>query len=268
MVIKVEIKGLAGVVKNLSAVQKQVRFATAVALTRTAKDVEKAMIGEFKAKFDAPTPTALRGFRTKTATRENLTAEVLLKDRPLGGKNLNSISQILGHHFSGGGRIKKQLEVILEQNNFISASEYVVPGQAARLDRYGNISRGQIVQILSQIGIKRLGFDSNPTNSARSRRNVAMAGVIFWSYGPNSSRRRLVDPSSGIEYGYQGGAASRLPKGAWIRNGRSVRPILLAVRRPNYRKRFDLNLTADGVVNKKFDGHFNAALAVALRTSR
>lgn len=252
----------------LTGQQKQVKFATAVALTRTAKDVEAATYAEFRRVFDRPTPMTMKSLRTKPAKAQELWARVYVKDRALGGKNPNSAAEIFSHHFTAGQRIRKQLEYVLADNGFITASERVVPGGAAKLDRYGNMSRGQIVQILSQIGVRRAGYDSSPTSSKRSRRNVAQAGQIFWSYGAAAKRRPLVDKASGITYGFAGGAASHLPRGAWVRAGRTVRPLLLVVSGAAYRRRIDFDAIAARVIAQKFDSHFVSAMEMALRTAR
>ncbi len=49
---------------------------------------------------------------------------------------------------------------------------FVVPAEGARLDQYGNMSRGQMIQILSGLGALeyRAGFKGNATQSARSWR--------------------------------------------------------------------------------------------------
>lgn len=248
--------------------RKQIPFATALALTRTAKAAQKQLKDEFKRVFDRPTPYTMNSLWTKTAKPNDLTAMVYMKDKAIGGGQYLSSAELLGHHFGGGPRERKRLEYRLQQNGFIESSEYIVPGQAAKLDRYGNMNRGQIVQVMSQIGIKNMGSDSSPTTSKRSRRNVAKAGVIFWSHGPQANRRALIDKATGISYGWTGGAASRLPKGAWMRNGRSVKPIMLVVKRVSYKKRIDMTAIVQRVADEEFPKQFNAALRRAIETAR
>jgi hypothetical protein len=264
--VKADIKDAVRYLDNVQ--RKQIPFATSVALNETAKDVQAATYDQFRKSFDRPTPIVMKSLRIKYAKKTDLTAMVFMKDKGLGGKNANSMAEILGHEFSGGSRIHKKIEFVLQQWKFISTGEYVVPGAAARMDKYGNMSRGQIVQILSQIGVKQAGYDSNPTGSKRSKRNVAKAGTIFWSRGPEGKRIPLVDKATGIKYGYTGGNASRLAKGAWIRDGRSVHPILLVVKSTRYRKRIDMQRIAQPVIDKKFRIHFVAAIDRAMATAR
>lgn len=144
----------------------------------------------------------------------------------------------------------------------------IVPGAGAKLDRYGNMSRGQLTQILSQIGVRRAGFDSTPTGSRRSRRNVARVGKIFWSYGSGGTKKPLVDKKTGITYGYVGGNQNHLPKGAWVRSGRTVRPLMIAIRSTSYGQRFDLNKLGKDNIDRHFSIEFNKAFDAALKTAR
>lgn len=60
--------------------QRQVPFATAKALTQTAKDVQKAIVEQLPAVFDRPTPFTQRGVGITFATKASLTSRVFLKD--------------------------------------------------------------------------------------------------------------------------------------------------------------------------------------------
>lgn len=269
--IKVSIQGIDKTLAMLAGAQKQVRFATAVALTRTAKRAQVAVADEMKAKFDRPTRTTMKSMWTKPATKANLEAMVYVKDRPLGAKNPYSMAELLKHQFTGGSRIAKQIELVLRRDGFLQAGEFVVPGGAAKLDGNGNMNRGQIVQILSQIGLRTPGYDSTPTKSRRSRRNVSMAGKIFWSMGPSGGGGKpLIDKATGITYGMTGrvGAASHLPKGAWMRDGRGVKPLLIVIKGQRYRKRIDLNRIVKTQVDHHFDAEFTKAFAEAMRSAR
>ncbi len=266
--IKVDIRGLKDAVRFIDQTGKQAQFATSVAITRTAGHVKSALRDEFSAKFDRPTPMVMRSIFIKPARKDDLEAVVWLKTGALGGKNQRSMSQIIGHHFYGGGRENKQIEVVLRQQGFLFPGEMIVPGAGAKLDRYGNMSRGQSTQILSQIGIRGAGYDSTPTGSRRSRRNVARAGKIFWSYGSGVTKKPLVDKKTGIAYGYVGGNPNHLPKGAWVRSGRTVRPLMIAIRSASYGRRFDLNKIGNDAINRHFSIEFNKAFDSALNTAR
>lgn len=223
--------------------RRQIPFATAKALTLTAKKVEKETYQEMQKRFDRPTPMTMRSLRTKPATKRDLTSKVYLKGVELGGKNPNSMFEIIGHQFDGGTRNRKRIEQLFASRGLISSNEYLVPGSSARLDRYGNISRGQLQQIVSQIGISR-DAAQNATKSSRSKFKVKRAGAMFWSRG------------------------DRLPRGVWMRQSMFVKPILMVSRTPHYRQRIDLDRVADGVVRREFQGVFDKTLNEALRSAR
>jgi len=61
-------------------VEKQARFATAVALTQTAKDAQAAVSGALAQIFDAPTPFTQKAIAITPARKESLVAWVFAKD--------------------------------------------------------------------------------------------------------------------------------------------------------------------------------------------
>lgn len=223
--------------------RKQIRFATAVALTKTAKLAQAAVVDELRSRFDRPTPYTLKSLYIKPATKQNLQAMVYLKDQAIGGKNNKSLAEIIGHQFTGGTRIRKRIEAAFTRAGLISANEFLVPGEAAKLDQYGNLSKGQTVQVMSQV---KVGADAlaYKTNSLRSKKNVKAAGAMFWSVG------------------------GKLPRGVWMRDGLGVKPVLLVIQQPQYQRRIDMNKIVQGVVDKKFSSEFKSALDSAIATAR
>ncbi len=227
--------------------RNQVPFATAVALTRTAKRVQTELVEEMKREFDRPTPWTLKSTFLRPATKRNLEAVTGIKDRAYAGNRLSS-AQLLAHQFAGGARQVKALEMWLRRAGYLGTDEFVAPGSGAKLDRYGNMSRGQVQQILSQL---KAGLDSasHASGSARSKRNVKRAGKIFWSRGT--------------------GRTEQLPRGAWQRHGlHLVKPLLIAVKSPSYARRIDLQRLGKQVVRQHAQREFNQALEAALRTAR
>lgn len=268
MNINVSVIGLDQVRKILEGAEKQMKYATMVALTRTAKHTQAMTYDEFRKEFDRPTPTTMRSLFVTPAKKTNMEAKVFMKDREMGGKNIQAMADIIGHHFSGGTRNRKALENLLISFNFMQRGEFIRPGNAAKLDQYGNISRGQIQQIISQLKIVRSGFDNSPTSSKRSRRNVAKTGKIFWSYGREGTKKPLVDKATGIQYGYTVGAGSKLAKGAWVSDGKTVKPLLIVIKSATYRRRFDLQKIAQSAVDIYFKEEFDRAYQQALATAR
>lgn len=222
---------------------KQYRFAVAVALTKTAVDVQKAIYADQRTSFKSPTPYTMKGLFIKGATKDNLQAETAVKDR-LYSKTTRSPAEIIGHQYYGGVRKRKAIEGYATRAGLIGPREYLVPSQYAKLDGYGNMRKGQVAQIMSQL---RIGIDENQyaTKSARSKRNQKKAGSYFWSRG------------------------GHLARGVWLREGRSdVLPVLMAEGAVRYRPLIDIKRIGDAVARQKFSGHLLAAWRTAMATAR
>lgn len=222
--------------------QQQMPFALALTVTRLARRVDGALVQTMAREFDRPTTYTLGNTYATMATKAAPTAEVGMKTEPERKSRIGPAA-VLGHQFSGGARRHKALEGWLTKAGYLSAGEYVAPGSRATLDSYGNMSRGQVQQIMSQLGA---GPDAAQfkTTSARSKKNVKRAGMLFWSRG------------------------GRLPRGVWMRDGRNVRPILMVVRAPSYTQRIDLPALAQGIVDQHKDREYVDALVYALKTAR
>lgn len=200
--------------------RKALPVTIAKTLTFLAKNVEKKTYDAMRANFDRPTPIVMRSLRTKTATVRDQHARVYLKGYEL-TKQAKSIADVLSHEFEGGARIPKQLEKRFRQAGLLGQDEWFAPGLMARMDKYGNMSRGQIQQVISQLGLMVAGSDSAATKSGKSQRSQRRAGYFFWSDGDK------IDLKRGVWQAKSG--------------GRDLNPILIAVRKPNYRALIDMD---------------------------
>lgn len=221
---------------------RQFPFAVALALTRTAQDVQRAVYDEQLREFDRPTPYTQRDLFIKKATKSNLVAEVAVKDR-LYSKTTRSPVDIIGHQYLGGVRKRKAIEVYATRAGLIGEREYLVPSDGARLDAYGNMSRGQVAQIMSQL---RLGIDPYQYAS-KSRRSAAKRkrNGYFWSRGEG------------------------LARGVWLRDGPvDVMPVLMVEGKVTYRSRIDVARIGERVTAEKFRAHMTAAWERAKATAR
>lgn len=223
-------------------VRRQLPFATSKALNETAKLVQSAVQESLAEKLDRPTPFVLKSIFIKYSNKQNLQAVVFLRDHQL-SKNPNSLSEQIQQQFRGGPRIRSRLEGALTRAGLISGNEYVSPGAGAKLDQYGNISRGQVQQLLSQLFAAPLPA-ANRSKSTRSRASVKRAGRIFWSYG------------------------DRLPRGAYIDGPGGLRPLINVISPPRYRKRIDMQVIAERIVKNNFSRIFNLEFEKAIRTAR
>jgi hypothetical protein len=214
--------------------KKHVPFAAALALTRTAQEVRKAEVEEMKRAFDRPTPFTLRSLYLKPATKADLTARIWFKD-------INRPEHYLVAQITGGERPLKRFEQHLQRAGVLPKDQFVVPGAGARLNKYGNMSAGQITQILSATG-------AHPDIHAHSLDER------------NRSRRR----GRKLRAYFVGRPGGRLPLGIWEKRGNRVLPVLIFVRKPHYSKRFRFYEIGRSVAQREFPKQFERALAEAL----
>ena len=254
--MKIEITNNFPEVANaLAQAKKQVPFALALALTKTAqvvKDKERTLMAST---FDRPTPYTLNSLYLRTATKSRLAAEVWLKgDGSLDG---GTARHYVDPTIFGGDRPLKRFEQRLVRTGQMRRTERAVPGEAAQKDAYGNMNRGQLVKILSQLHTAAvLGDYSNASSSKRSKAKRS-AETFFVSQGPGSS----------IE-GKYGDRIQHLARGVWLRKksafGSAVRPVLLFVDGAKYKPILKFFETADATVAGVFSTHFKLAFNQAL----
>lgn len=227
-----------------SKVRKQIPFATSKTLNALAVSAQKEVIGAIKSKFDRPTAFTVNSTYIKYSNKKVLKASVNIKDREL--LKSKPFAETLLHEFAGGTRIRKRLEFWLQRAGYISSNEFVAPGEGAKLDSNGNMSRGEIQKILSQLsaGPDAASFRSG---SARSKAKRALAGY-FWSRG------------------------GKLARGVWARfsfaQGGAVKPILIVISTPRYKQRIDMDAIGQKVVNRDFDAEFARQFALAVGSAR
>lgn len=236
--LTVTAKGIDKFRADLQKVEKQVTFATAVALTRTAQLVKTELEKEMGSVFDRPTRWTLNSLRLFPAKKNKLEARVWMKDE---ADKAAPATRWLAPQIEGGDRPAKRSESLLRKRGRLPEGKFIVPARGAKLDRHGNLSRGQIQKILSGLGVQ---FDSyqNSTNSRRSRGN----------------RRRYFVMRRGSELI---GIAERTSK-------RRINLVLAYVRQPSYKPRLDFYGIGNRVARAHLDAQFTKALAEALQKSR
>lgn len=213
------------------AAVERLPLATAIALTRTAQDVQAAEKVEMAEDFDRPTPWILNAFRVVPASPGNLVAEVRQKDD-------NARRDALGREVEGGVRRQKAFEKRLSPllTDVFSSSGRVVPGRDARIDGYGNWSAGQRNQVLSALGIQRDVYANTTDRSAK--RN------------PKRARYFAADGAHGLPAGVYG----RAPGG-------DLQIVLVPVSAASYSPLFDFTGRAETTVRERLPVHFQAEVA-------
>lgn len=231
--------------------KQQLPYASALALTRTAQYARRQVIAEMRRDFDRPKPITVneeRGplyLKTASYKRANDYAEVRIKDTSF--KSDPPLAW-LSPEVRGGARIEKRSEYLLRKAGLLPNGYYAVPGAGARMDKYGNMSTGQVQQILAALGGSR---DTQQNASVRSKARNKAIGTYFLA-----SRTRR--------------ATSHLAEGVWQRSGlATVKPVLVFVKgAPRYRKRISFFETCDQVARFRFPIEFHVAMKQAIATAR
>lgn len=240
MQISVKVQGVDAVKAAISGRAKQVRFATAKALTDTAGAVKIAIPGELDRTLDRPTAFTKRGtFVRKADVKSALpTLEAAVGFLPIQ-------SGYLVYQVEGGARSPKKKALRLPSN---------IP-----LDDAGNLPRGTIKALVraaqsgkfGKVVQRRLGVAEGYVN----RRKSASDGGLFYgkprglpSYPPGIYRR-VIDPSGSGR-------------------GKLIPIIVFPEKKAQYRKKFDFYEFAARTVAREWPRKFDAALAYALATAR
>jgi hypothetical protein len=242
---------IAAMTQHTTAEKKQVLFATRVALTRTG---QKAMVAEQKEMrdiFKNPTPYTMSSLYLRPATSTNLSAEVKLKDF---AAKATPASKFLAAQLKGGTRAPKRFERALQAIGALPTGYRVVPGAGAKMDSYGNMSSGQIVQILAFFrAFPEAGYKANMTAATKARLARGTKKKLGFSY-------------------FVGRPGDRLPLGIYQRvafgHGSAIKPVMIFVRSALYEAIFDFEYVAGKVVETEFGDEFARAYIEAKRTAR
>lgn len=236
----------ANVDKALSALdnlRKQIPFITSLAINRTAQSVKAKEEHEIRDVFDRPTPFIQNSVFIKPSNKRNLTSKVGLKEFASKG---NPATKILAAEIAGGSRRLKRYEVALKRVGALPDGYYTVPGEAAKIDQYGNIARAQVIQMLAYFkAFPEAGYKANATDATKAKL-------------AKGSKKKF-----GVSYFVGRPKGGKSPLGIWMRVyssfGTAVRPIMIFVQHAQYQPIFDFKFVAENTVNKEFDVEFRRA---------
>jgi hypothetical protein len=140
---------------GLTSWAKQLQFASAVALTRTAYKARDLAYDEFRRALDRPTRFTMNSLFVESATRSK--REATVKTKP--GFNSVPAGAWLVPNVEGGKRTSKSFER--------KVGSYMVPSKYMNLDSFGNVPGSTFRKIFSNL---QLGDEQQSTNSAASKR--------------------------------------------------------------------------------------------------
>lgn len=228
--IDVKLVGLDALKARLANQQKQIRFATAVALTRTTRAVKDAMPMVMERELDRPTSFTKRGLYVKGASPARLVAEVGFMDRQ---------ASYLKYHIAGGTRTPTSRGIKL-------------PGNIT-LNSFGNIPKGLIDKLKQSAQDGTLGRGIAKKLGVGNRRKGAAPIQLF--YGKPTGRGWEKAPM---------GIWRRVPGTP----GKLVPVIVFEDTPARYRPRFKFHEAAAAIVRREWDRQFASAFAEAMRTAR
>lgn len=225
-------------------------YAAATALTRTARDGQKAIVDAMPRVFDKPTRYTLNATRLVPATKDNLVATVAVKDQGTSG-GTRPESYLLPEA-EGGKRTEKRFEKALRYQGVLARGRYVVPGQAAKLDASGNVSAATSRQVLEALkGMRAKGSMGKRGAKGRKLKNDLFVGTP--QVGSGAGRRDR----------------DNRPEGIYRREGKRLRLLFVFTSQaPTYRKRLDFDGTVSKVVQERFAAEFERAATDILNRRR
>lgn len=247
MQINLKIEGLDKAQAQLAGLSKQVSFAASRALNTTAFAVNTAIKKEMQSTFKGgPTAFALRAFAVDKATRSNLTATVALRtDAPAGG---TSYSKALRHLFTSGTRDWKKLEGYLQAKRLMPAGLMAVPGNGCPLDSKGNIRKAALTEMLGVLSAQRANLRVYRKTGAGKAQKATGYFVV----------------SSGDKTRKHPGIYKRIETGTTS----GISPMIMFVKRGNWRKFIDLQLVGNKVVGEHFEAAFTKEFEAAMASAR
>jgi len=136
------------ILRKLDRMQRlEVPFAASVALNRVAASMKDRLRQEMKSTFNNPVPFTLNSLYVKSATRNNLEAEVGLREfAPKGNPGV----KYLAPQIYGGPAYDTRFQKSLKYKGLLAGNQYAIPTQSdfLRRNQYGNVTPGQYTEIL------------------------------------------------------------------------------------------------------------------------
>ena len=241
-----------GALEALAGLEKQVLFAAAQAVNDTAQDIIAAQQHEMRDVFRNPTPWTLNSLRQYgQATKANPQTTIGFKANF--SKGIDPEKYLKWEILSGQRRMKR-FELALRAVGALPPGYYAAPGAAAKMDSYGNMSQGQIIQILSDFrAFPETGYKANITDTRKA------------------ALKRGTKKQPGFEY-FVGQPGHKSWLGIWQRfrlaHGSAVKPIMIFIPHAIYKGDtypfFDVcRFTAQKTMGPNFNNRLRAALASA-----
>lgn len=246
MKITIDMKGMDLLKKAMAELPKKAQYAAVSAMNKSMEWSQTSVRREMRRVFDKPTPWVLNSLRIKHANVSNMTAELAFKDI----NSATSARTMVFPHVEGGHRHFKTMESRLLRMGAIQPGYNAVPGGGADLDANGNMSRGQISQLLNVLGAyTESGFNKANIGTrkrlAKGNAKKNVYGFVYWINPIGPKQEKHLQP----------GVYQRVQTAF----GSSLKPILIFVKQAAYKKRLDFYGIAKREVDLRFAGEFTRA---------
>jgi len=244
------IKELQDGLKNFS--ERRLNAATATALTRTAVQVRDTIKTAMATSLDRPTPYTVRQLKYVKADAKKLVAVVgfgveavsdyrgnVIRYQDM-GSNSTPAGKYLHDQIHGGPRRNKRFESALRSVGVLPNGWYVVPGEKAKMDAYGNQSVGEIKQVMTWFdAAERVsGSTQNMGQKGRDKRRKGTRKTAGWEFFLVSAGARRSYVSANGKTG-----THKMQPGIYRRTmfalGTRIEPIMIFVNRASYKPRFN-----------------------------
>lgn len=219
--------------------RKQIPFATAMALTATAKAAQADVRAALPSIFAHPNQYTLNSMYVQKASKSRLEADVHIKDRQ---------ARYLAPQILGGPRTQKPFEWRL-MNAGIGTTGYFAPAYGADFLSNGVMNPGQLGKIMS---------DFNALD------DVAKKGLFSRNRGKRKDEQYFVVNARNEPYKRGNG----LRPGIYKRVGRDAIPVMWFIPRPTYKPIFPFRDLTSTSMQRHFPATFRKALNQALGTAR
>lgn len=252
IVTEVDVGGLFD--RQLTQIEReQLPFAAMMAANDTAFATRQAWAEKMPRVFDHPVPLTLNAVLYTKATKQRLAADIFIRDEAFKG---TPPAKYLEAEVTGGTRRFKRMERALQAKGVLPVGMYVVPGKGLKLDAYGNIPKGEVTSILSQLGANPdpLSRASDVSRYKRIRKEIKHQGFTTEMFAVSKQRG-----------GLKPGVYQRVDLG---RLGHAVRPVLFFVTAVTYKPRFDIFRMAKAIYEQQFPFHFEREFSKAMETAR
>lgn len=235
----------------IAEIQNQLPFVMSKTINNVAFKAKEAAKTEMQSVFDRPTSFALNSLYVKKSTKTDLNAIVDFKQPD----RISDKEHYLAAQSTGKRRGYKQFEAALYNRGILPRGYYAVPASGADIDQYGNMSRGQIIQILSYFDtFGASGFKTNMGDKGREKL-------------AKSTKRKYGTAYFFVKPGAKNNLHPGIYKRIYSNFGTAIKPVMVFVRGLQYQKLLDLKKIANKTYQQHFKTEFDAAFDYAMKTA-